>query len=165
MNNAPRKSYFMDNFSGEMVGIKKRVYKELLKRCKKNKSNSTKYNLFSQLWGNERHKQKIYMDNEENLYTINWGEYTILTNGELECINCGFYDSEDMKYHKEDEDTLVCKSCYLDCEIEVFKKQWKIEQQKKATLQISNWFLECKYNPKYKYCKDRLNKLYDEEFN
>jgi hypothetical protein len=26
---------------------------------------------------------------------------------------------------------------------------------------ISEWFLECKYNPKYKYCKDRLNDEYD----
>ena len=30
---------------------------------------------------------------------------------------------------------------------------------------ISNWFLECKYNPKYKFCRDRINKMYDEEFN
>ena len=152
----------MDNFSGEMVGVKKSVYKKLLKRCKKNKSYTTTYQLSIQL---NYPRTKVYMDNEENLYTKNWGYFDMLTNGELECINCGFYDSEDMKFHKEDEDTLVCKSCYLDCEIEVFKKQWKIEQEKKATLQISNWFLECKYNPKYKYCKDRLNKLYEEEFN
>ena len=27
---------------------------------------------------------------------------------------------------------------------------------------IGEWFLECKYNPKYKYCKDRLIKEYEE---
>ena len=37
-------------------------------------------------------------------------------------------------------------------------------RRNKAVLKISNWFLECKYNPKYKYCKDRINRLYDEEF-
>ena len=25
---------------------------------------------------------------------------------------------------------------------------------------IENWFLKCKYNPKYKYCRDRLEKEY-----
>ncbi len=28
----------------------------------------------------------------------------------------------------------------------------------KQTNKIGNWFLECKYNPKYKYCRDRLEK-------
>lgn len=27
---------------------------------------------------------------------------------------------------------------------------------------IGDWFLDCKYNPKYKYCRDRLMKEYDE---
>jgi hypothetical protein len=27
---------------------------------------------------------------------------------------------------------------------------------------ISGWFLECRENPIYKYCKDRLNREYDE---
>ena len=26
---------------------------------------------------------------------------------------------------------------------------------------IGTWFLECKYNPKFKYCRDRVNKEYD----
>ena len=26
---------------------------------------------------------------------------------------------------------------------------------------IGSWFLECKYNPKYKYCRDRLDKEYE----
>jgi len=29
---------------------------------------------------------------------------------------------------------------------------------------IGAWFLECKYNPKYKYCRDRVDKEYDELF-
>ena len=29
---------------------------------------------------------------------------------------------------------------------------------------IGDWYLECKYNPKYKYCKDRINKEYEEAF-
>jgi Leucine-rich repeat (LRR) protein len=30
---------------------------------------------------------------------------------------------------------------------------------------IGNWFLECKYNPKYLYCRKRLMKEYDEFYN
>ena len=30
---------------------------------------------------------------------------------------------------------------------------------------IGNWFLDCKYNPKYLYCKKRLMKEYDELYN
>ena len=29
---------------------------------------------------------------------------------------------------------------------------------------IGFWFLECKYNPKYKYCRDRVDKEYDKLF-
>jgi len=27
---------------------------------------------------------------------------------------------------------------------------------------ISNWFIECKYNPKYKYCRERLQDEFDD---
>ena len=27
---------------------------------------------------------------------------------------------------------------------------------------IGNWYLDCKYNPKYKYCRIRLMKEYEE---
>jgi len=30
---------------------------------------------------------------------------------------------------------------------------------------IENWFLDCKYNPKYKYCRDKLNKEFTELYN
>lgn len=30
---------------------------------------------------------------------------------------------------------------------------------------IENWFLECKYNPKYKYCRDRIKKEHEELYN
>jgi len=31
----------------------------------------------------------------------------------------------------------------------------------KAVIIIENWFLECKYNPKYGYCQRLLKKQYD----
>lgn len=34
-----------------------------------------------------------------------------------------------------------------------------------SVCKIEKWFLECKYNPKYKYCRRRLEKEYDEIFN
>ena len=43
--------------------------------------------------------------------------------------------------------------------------EWKLQSMIKSANIISNHFLECKYNPKYKYCRDRMNKMYDEEFN
>ena len=35
---------------------------------------------------------------------------------------------------------------------------------KKSANKIGNWFLECKYNPGYKYCQRRLVKEYKELF-
>ena len=37
--------------------------------------------------------------------------------------------------------------------------------KKKFSNKIGNWFLECKYNPKYLYCRKRLIKEYDELYN
>ena len=34
----------------------------------------------------------------------------------------------------------------------------------KNVKKIEEWFLEIKYNPNYKYCKDRLNKEYSDLF-
>lgn len=41
-------------------------------------------------------------------------------------------------------------------QLEDIIKQWY------AVKIISDWFLECKYNPKYKYCKDRLQNEFDD---
>jgi len=40
--------------------------------------------------------------------------------------------------------------------------EWKNSYKKKYVSKLSDWFLECKYNPKYKYCRDRVNADYDE---
>jgi len=32
----------------------------------------------------------------------------------------------------------------------------------KVVSKIENWFLECKFNPKYKYCQNRLKREYEE---
>lgn len=41
---------------------------------------------------------------------------------------------------------------------------WRNNMYTKFANKIGDWFLECKYNPKYKYCKDRLNKEFNESF-
>lgn len=38
----------------------------------------------------------------------------------------------------------------------------KYEMGIKAANIIGEWFLKCKYDPSYKYCRDRLNKEYDQ---
>ena len=43
-----------------------------------------------------------------------------------------------------------------------FYKEWISECKKKYANTLGNWFLECKYNPKYKYCRDTVNARYDE---
>ena len=42
--------------------------------------------------------------------------------------------------------------------------KWKVQCFKKIINKISEWFLQCKYNPSYKYCRKRVDALYDEEY-
>ena len=62
---------------------------------------------------------------------------------------------------------LWCKNNPIHDFIEKFHNQdwkeyikWKRKYKNPSNI-IGSWFLECKYNPKYKYCKDRLNREYD----
>lgn len=41
-----------------------------------------------------------------------------------------------------------------------FRKKY----QKRFVSKIENWYLECKYNPEYKYCRDRLEIEYNDMF-
>ncbi len=61
---------------------------------------------------------------------------------------------------------------YMDMDGELF---YRLEHQdtygilcdgskKEAYLKIANWFLKCKYNPTFKYCRDRMDDLYNQEF-
>ena len=43
--------------------------------------------------------------------------------------------------------------------------EYEINMKKKFTNKIEIWFLDCKYNPKYKYCRKRLMKEYNELYN
>ena len=36
------------------------------------------------------------------------------------------------------------------------------DEHKNAANKIENWYLDCKYNPKYLYCRERVMKEYDE---
>ena len=41
----------------------------------------------------------------------------------------------------------------------------KKNKEEKAINIIKEWFLDVRYNPKYKYCRKRIDKMYDDEFN
>ena len=43
--------------------------------------------------------------------------------------------------------------------------EYKIKLQRIFANKIGNWYLDCKYNPKYLYCRKRLMKEYDELYN
>ena len=46
-----------------------------------------------------------------------------------------------------------------------FKGDWeKYRKFQHSVNKIGNWFLECKYNPIYRYCQRRLTKEYNELF-
>jgi len=38
------------------------------------------------------------------------------------------------------------------------------KKEKKAKQVIKDWFLEVRYNPAYRYCRKRINKMYDDDF-
>ena len=40
--------------------------------------------------------------------------------------------------------------------------EYEMNMNRKFINKIENWFLDCKYNPKYLYCRKRLMKEYDE---
>ena len=42
--------------------------------------------------------------------------------------------------------------------------KWK-KKYKSIANKIGNWFIKCKYDPSYKYCRDRLNKEYNSLYN
>ena len=39
--------------------------------------------------------------------------------------------------------------------------EWKSNYENIYINKLEDWFLECKYNPKYKYCRDKVNRDYD----
>ena len=41
--------------------------------------------------------------------------------------------------------------------------EWKSNHEKIYINKLEDWFLECKYNPKYKYCRDKVNSDYDND--
>lgn len=45
-----------------------------------------------------------------------------------------------------------------DHEIKNIYNTFTKSRYRKFVRRIENWFLECKYNPKYAYCKRRLEK-------
>jgi len=69
------------------------------------------------------------------------------------------YFNEYGQYNPYKQNNKCCKYCerYLELNGKILKR---------TADKIGDWFLECKMDPKYKYCRDRLErehkKLYDE---
>jgi len=53
---------------------------------------------------------------------------------------------------------------YFDGNRKIYNKHHHV-MERKFVEKIENWFLECKYNPKYLYCRKRLIKEYEELYN
>ena len=71
---------------------------------------------------------------------------------ELVTLPLGINKISKLKY----VDNPVCMDIFYPDPLKLYllKKRTEINIANK----IGNWFLECKYNPKYKYCRDRLKK-------
>lgn len=60
--------------------------------------------------------------------------------------------------YDDDDDMLQYNTCINWC------KAYEL-YLKRNVKKIENWYMECKYNPIYKKCRDRLESEYDEIFN
>jgi len=71
------------------------------------------------------------------------------------------------QYENDENYSLIdCKDIRLNFYNDTIYKFNKLihKQHKIYAKKIEIWFLECKYNPKYKYCRERLKREYDETF-
>ena len=142
-------------------------YDLIYKKCSETKSKSCIINFYC---GNRR---KVYLNDDASL-TINckWSDvdndgwnnwkllYIKLNRGEWYCGDCGDrYDETGTSQVNGD-----CKECWYYSEIREWKEDIENNKEKNAVKFISKSFLECKYNPEYKYCRDRMNDLYDREY-
>tara|TARA_R110002153_G_scaffold15763_1_gene56062 strand:+ start:467 stop:958 length:492 start_codon:yes stop_codon:yes gene_type:complete len=138
--------------TADMIPVKKELYKKMIIKCRKNKTSTC----LEKILPNEFKKQKIYMDDDNNLYyrvenLLNLYEYGYIADGIYECqCGCGWFDTDEIL---EIEEMNFCIECGI-----------KIHKKKVASLKIANWFLKCKYNPNFKYCRDRMEDLYNKEF-
>ena len=71
----------------------------------------------------------------------------------LTCYHNPIYDFLKSYFNKNDEIKNINEY-----------QEWKLNYQKKFILKIENWFLECKGNPKYAYCRKVVNTFYDEDY-
>jgi len=140
-------------------------YDLIYKKCSETKSRSCIINFYC---GNRR---KVYLNDDDTL-TINckWADvdgqkdwkqmYIKLNRGEWYCADCGDrYDETGTSQVRGD-----CKECWYKREIKYWKQKQIDYKEYNAVKLISKSFLECRYNPQYKYCRDRMNDLYDREY-
>ena len=69
-----------------------------------------------------------------------------------------YYNMPVFKYIENPIHNIITKN--FNGDIDKYQK-WKQRQKKLAIQKIENWFLECKYNPKYAYCRKIVNQGYD----
>ena len=110
----------------------------------------------------------LYCNNNPRLINLPKLPNTLST---LSCINCGLlelpenimnigYVCHTCVYGDSNPVSMLIKNNFNGNIEDYFK--WKTKCYKIYADKISWWFLECKYNPKYKYCRDRLENEYEE---
>ena len=162
-------------------------YDRLYDRCKKKKSKTcnamvteqvdfgpdigfipfaTKRRVYldKELWSNHPSLSINCIKDDVNEHNGDWKEqYILLYRGLYSCSKCfGRFDGWTDDVLTEGE--LVCKDCLYEFLIKNWKQNMEETKKETAVKIISNRFLEIKYNPEYKYCRDRLENLYNSEY-
>jgi len=110
------------------------------------------------IWKNETY---YLAEERKQIYTIDFMNQYIQTEGDVDDTK-----KEWTILYNERKEHLRIK--YLNNKYKEIIKKWKLDYpkiiKKDAVKFISKIFLECKYNPEYKYCRDRMNNLYDIEY-
>ena len=115
-------------------------------------------------WSNQLTKLPILPDSLESLYCSS-NKLTLLPtlpSGIID-VDCSInlltflpngLRNINVKYDNNPIYTYINEKC--NGSIDIYHNENKVFANK-----IASWFLECKYNPHYKYCRDRVNSEYD----
>tara|TARA_R110002096_G_scaffold271740_1_gene465471 strand:- start:40 stop:687 length:648 start_codon:yes stop_codon:yes gene_type:complete len=163
-------------------------YDRLYERCNNNKSKTCNAMVTEEValgwdlgWVKLKTKRKVYLDkslfcsrdylsincrkDEVDEDDGNWKMYyIILHRGLYQCEKCCVRFDLALCWEVDNEIIVVCKDCRYEHLIKEWKNGIELRCKKDAVKIISNRFLEIKYNPEYKYCRDRLENLYNSEY-
>ena len=81
------------------------------------------------------------------------------------CEDCNFVQYQEGGDHPtEPDEEMIIQSKHQEAVDKISEFVLKIKKRQKAKKVIKDWFLQVRYDPSYKYCRRRVDALYDEEY-